>query len=62
VSASGLEFKPDGAVRFERPDVHAGDRPAGASFASRSAVLGCSAAAGRVGPDRCRAKWGENDG
>ena len=39
-----------GAERFVRPDVHAGDRPAGASFASRSAALGCSAAAGTAHP------------
>jgi gamma-glutamyltranspeptidase/glutathione hydrolase len=38
-------FQPAGAERFERPDVHAGDRPSGASFASRSAALGCSTAA-----------------
>ncbi len=39
-----------GAVRFERPDVHAGDRVAGASFASRSAAMGCSGAAGTAQP------------
>ena len=32
-------FQPPGAERFQRDDVHAGDRPAGASFASRSAAL-----------------------
>ena len=44
------KFQPPGAGRFERPDVHAGDRPAGASFASRSAVYGCSGAAGTAHP------------
>jgi gamma-glutamyltranspeptidase/glutathione hydrolase len=36
--------------RFNRPDVHVGDRPSGASFSSRSAVLGCSGAAGTAHP------------
>ena len=36
--------------KFDRPDVHAGDRPAGASFATRSAALGCSGAAGTAHP------------
>ena len=36
--------------RFIRPDVHAGDRPSGASFASRSAALGCMGAAGTAHP------------
>jgi gamma-glutamyltranspeptidase / glutathione hydrolase len=44
------KFQPEGTGRFERPDVHAGDRPAGASFASRSAVYGCSGAAGTAHP------------
>src|ERR1700761_5422056 len=44
------KFQPPGTGRFERPDVHAGDRPAGASFASRSAALGCSGAAGTAQP------------
>jgi gamma-glutamyltranspeptidase/glutathione hydrolase len=44
------KFQADGAGRFERPDVHAGDRPAGASFASRSAAYGCSGAAGTAHP------------
>ncbi|HEY0325118.1 MAG TPA: gamma-glutamyltransferase family protein [Allosphingosinicella sp.] len=35
---------------FERPDVRAGDRPVGASFASRSAVYGRSGAAGTAHP------------
>jgi gamma-glutamyltranspeptidase/glutathione hydrolase len=39
-----------GAERFLRPDVHAGDRPIGASFASRSAVYGMSGAAGTAQP------------
>jgi gamma-glutamyltranspeptidase / glutathione hydrolase len=43
-------FQPDGAPVFDRPDVHAGDRPAGASFASRSAAYGCSGAAGTAHP------------
>src|SRR5271165_7325308 len=43
-------YQPEGAERFERPDVHAGDRPSGASFASRSAALGCSGAAGTAHP------------
>jgi gamma-glutamyltranspeptidase / glutathione hydrolase len=44
------KFQPEGAGRFDRPDVHAGDRPAGASFASRSAVFGISGAAGTAHP------------
>jgi gamma-glutamyltranspeptidase / glutathione hydrolase len=36
--------------RFLRPDVHAGDRPSGASFSSRSPALGCSGAAGSAHP------------
>ncbi len=44
------EFQPAGAERFIRPDVHAGDRPSGASFASRSAAMGCSGAAGTAHP------------
>lgn len=39
-----------GADRFDRPDVHAGDRPVGASFASRTAVYGLSGAAGTAHP------------
>jgi len=35
-----------GEERFLRPDVHAGDRPIGASFASRTAVYGLNGAAG----------------
>ena len=44
------KFQPAGAEFFVRPDVHAGDRVAGASFASRSAVMGCSGAAGTAHP------------
>jgi gamma-glutamyltranspeptidase / glutathione hydrolase len=44
------KFQPEGADRFVRPDVHAGDRVAGASFASRSAAMGCSGAAGTAHP------------
>ncbi|MGC9292190.1 MAG: gamma-glutamyltransferase family protein [Acidobacteriaceae bacterium] len=44
------KFQPAGAERFVRPDVHAGDRVAGASFASRSAAMGCSGAAGTAQP------------
>jgi gamma-glutamyltranspeptidase / glutathione hydrolase len=44
------KFQGPGEERFERPDVHAGDRPSGASFASRSPALGCSGAAGTAHP------------
>jgi gamma-glutamyltranspeptidase/glutathione hydrolase len=44
------KFQPAGAERFLRPDVHAGDRPSGASFASRSAAMGLSGAAGTAHP------------
>lgn len=44
------KFQADGEYKFDRPDVHAGDRPAGASFASRSPALGCSGAAGTAHP------------
>jgi gamma-glutamyltranspeptidase/glutathione hydrolase len=44
------KFQPQGAEHFIRPDVHAGDRVAGASFASRSAAMGCSGAAGTAQP------------
>src|SRR5271156_2024946 len=44
------KFQPAGAERFTRPDVHAGDRIAGASFASRSAAMGLSGAAGTAHP------------
>jgi gamma-glutamyltranspeptidase/glutathione hydrolase len=45
-----LPYQPAGADRFMRPDVHGGDRPFGASFASRSAVFGLSGAAGTAHP------------
>ena len=44
------QFQPAGEERFVRPDVHAGDRPSGASFSSRSPALGCSGAAGTAHP------------
>jgi gamma-glutamyltranspeptidase/glutathione hydrolase len=54
IASSGEEMLPRfqlaGAERFVRPDVHSGDRPAGATFASRSPVLGCSGAAGTAHP------------
>jgi gamma-glutamyltranspeptidase/glutathione hydrolase len=50
VPANPPRFQAPGAERFIRPDVHAGDRPSGASFASRSAALGCSGAAGTAHP------------
>ena len=43
-------FQAEDAARFIRPDVHAGDRVAGASFASRSAAMGLSGAAGTAHP------------
>src|ERR1700691_5664983 len=43
-------YHPEGAEEFERPDVHAGDRISGASFASRSSALGCSGAAASAHP------------
>ncbi|WP_260734791.1 gamma-glutamyltransferase family protein [Tunturiibacter lichenicola] len=48
--ASLPKFQPAGTERFVRPDVHAGDRVSGASFASRSAAMGCSGAAGTAHP------------
>jgi gamma-glutamyltranspeptidase/glutathione hydrolase len=39
-----------GEPRFVRPDVQAGDRPFGASFASRTAAYGLSGAAGTAHP------------
>ncbi|CAN5881700.1 hypothetical protein BH11PSE6_BH11PSE6_03870 [soil metagenome] len=39
-----------GEDRFIRPDFHAGDRPVGASFASRTAVYGMNGAAGTAHP------------
>jgi gamma-glutamyltranspeptidase/glutathione hydrolase len=49
-SPAAAKFQPAGAERFIRRDVHAGDRPSGASFASRSPALGCSGAAGTAHP------------
>jgi gamma-glutamyltranspeptidase/glutathione hydrolase len=43
-------YWPEGAERFIRDDVHAGDRPVGASFASRTAVYGTAGAAGTAHP------------
>src|SRR5580693_8336345 len=44
------KFQAAGAERFIRPDVHAGDRPSGSSFSTRSPALGCSGAAGTAHP------------
>ena len=49
-SDSPAKYQAPGAESFLRPDVHAGDRPSGASFASRSPALGCSGAAGTAHP------------
>jgi gamma-glutamyltranspeptidase/glutathione hydrolase len=51
----GPPARPDGAWRagddqFIRSDVHAGDRPVGASFSSRTAVYGLNGAAGTAHP------------
>ncbi|WP_347302775.1 gamma-glutamyltransferase family protein [Croceibacterium sp. TMG7-5b_MA50] len=43
-------FWPKGEDRFLRPDVGAGDRPVGASFASRTAAYGLHGAAGTAHP------------
>jgi gamma-glutamyltranspeptidase/glutathione hydrolase len=49
--AAGLpKYQMPGAGRFDRPDVHAGDRPAGASFATRSPALGMAGAAASAHP------------
>ena len=45
-----VKYQKEGEECFVRPDVHAGDRPSGASFASRSPALGCSGAAGTAHP------------
>jgi gamma-glutamyltranspeptidase/glutathione hydrolase len=47
---AGPALWPQGEERFIRSDVHAGDRPVGASFASRSAAYGLSGAAGTAHP------------
>jgi gamma-glutamyltranspeptidase / glutathione hydrolase len=44
------KFQAAGEEKFNRPDVHAGDRPSGASFATRSAAMGLSGAAGTAHP------------
>ena len=44
------KFQPPGAEKFTRPDVHSGDRPSGASFATRSPALGLNGAAGTAHP------------
>jgi gamma-glutamyltranspeptidase/glutathione hydrolase len=44
------KFQAPGEERFLRPDVHAGDRPSGAIFASRSAAMGRFGAAGTAHP------------
>lgn len=44
------KFQVAGEERFVRLDTHAGDRPAGASFASRSAALGQRGAAATAHP------------
>jgi gamma-glutamyltranspeptidase/glutathione hydrolase len=44
------KFQAEGEERFVRPEVHAGDRVSGASFASRSAAMGRSGAAGAAHP------------
>jgi len=44
------KFQPTGAERFIRSDVHTGDRPSGASFATRSPALGLNGAAGTAHP------------
>ena len=43
-------YQPAGADKFVRPDVRSGDRPAGASFASRSATYGLHGAAATMHP------------
>jgi gamma-glutamyltranspeptidase/glutathione hydrolase len=44
------KFQAEGQEHFRRPDVHTGDRVSGASFASRSAAMGMSGAAGTAHP------------
>ena len=50
VEATLPKFQPEGVERFTRPDVHAGDRVSGASFATRSSAMGVSGAAGTAHP------------
>ena len=45
-----LKSWPKGEPRFVRPDVGPGDRPVGASFASRTAAYGLNGAAGTAHP------------
>jgi len=47
---AGPTHWPQGEMRFIRGDVHAGDRPVGASFASRTAAYGLAGAAGTAHP------------
>ena len=49
-TAANPGFQAPGQERFERPDVHAGDRPSGASWTTRSPVLGLNGAAGTAHP------------
>ena len=44
------KHQPTGAEQFIRADIHAGDRPSGASFATRSPALGLNGAAGTAHP------------
>lgn len=46
----GAQVWTPGEDRFTRPDVRGGDRPIGASFASRTAVYGLNGAAGTAHP------------
>jgi gamma-glutamyltranspeptidase/glutathione hydrolase len=48
--ARRASFQQPADESFERPDVHGGDRPLGASFGSRSPVYGRSGAAGTAHP------------
>ena len=50
MAGSGPAYWNPDEPRFIRDDVHAGDRPFGASFASRTAVYGLSGAAGTAHP------------
>src|SRR5262249_54530535 len=47
---AAAKFQAPGEERFLRLDVHAGDRVSGASFASRSAAMGRTGAAGTAHP------------
>ncbi|GAA4768639.1 gamma-glutamyltransferase [Stakelama sediminis] len=49
-AADKPKFWPKGKDRFVRYDVRAGDRPVGATFASRTAVYGTSGACGSAHP------------